>query len=565
MFGALAAFAMFSQALSGCSGGGANGMPADPLQSGTLSLTLGAPASSSSAAATSSAAKERRQFLSPSAQSVKVAVTGVPTAVVANVASGSPNCTGSGPTRTCTIDVSAPSGSVTFTVTLYDAPGATGNKLGTGTATQTIVKGSPFTVAIGVLGNVATVQLLAATTEFTAGTAATTPLTVNAYDADGNLISGTYLVPLTLTNSDATGTFTLSATSVTASGAAITIHYNGTGTATGTTISASGTGIPTSSIKPQTLSVGNAPLTYYTYPLPADSVPNQFAPGPDHNMWYASTNTQAAGRIALPSHTITEFQLPTDPVNGQPSYGLGITGASDGNLYATAAQCSIFRVSTAGVVSLLVSMPTCPEPAFLTQGPDGNLWVLLLTSAVARVPLSGAAPTIFPLPTAGAIAYNSHITTGPDGALWITEKLANKIARITTSGSITEYPVSPGTYPQGLVSAPDGNLWFTEPGTSAMGKMTTSGALTEYPIGNPSVPDAGLTLGSDLNLYFSGSPYSGKTNLLGATTLFYVGGPGGDTNGEGDSVATGSDGNAYTVLGTGVPSQPYELLEIPPQ
>jgi hypothetical protein len=55
--------------------------------------------------------------------------------------------------------------------------------------------------------------------------------------------------------------------------------------------------------------------------------------------------------------------------------------------------------------------------------------------------LSPAAPagviTEFPIPTSQSAP--SRITAGPDGTLWFTESTANKIGRITTSGSITEF------------------------------------------------------------------------------------------------------------------------------
>ncbi len=78
------------------------------------------------------------------------------------------------------------------------------------------------------------------------------------------------------------------------------------------------------------------------------------------------------------------------------------------------------------------------------------------------------------------------ITAGPDGARWFTEYSSSKIGRITTTGSITEYPIpSMGSFngPIGIVSGPDGNPWFTEEsGIGAVGKITTAGATTQYPI-----------------------------------------------------------------------------------
>jgi len=44
------------------------------------------------------------------------------------------------------------------------------------------------------------------------------------------------------------------------------------------------------------------------------------------------------------------------------------------------------------------------------------------------------------------------MVVGPDGAMWFTELFGDKIGRITTGGTLTEYPIdggwiSPGTSP----------------------------------------------------------------------------------------------------------------------
>jgi streptogramin lyase len=45
----------------------------------------------------------------------------------------------------------------------------------------------------------------------------------------------------------------------------------------------------------------------------------------------------------------------------------------------------------------------------------------------------------FSVPTANSSP--AGIALGPDGALWFTEQSGNKIGRITTDGTITEYPI----------------------------------------------------------------------------------------------------------------------------
>ncbi len=243
--------AMLAIVLASCSGGGNAPLSPGPTQvNGTLKLTI----PNATAAATSSD-RRRPQYLSPSAASVSVTVTGVAAPVVANVAATSPACAAVPGGRSCNVAVEAPTGTVTFAVTLYDGANATGNVLGRGTATQTISSGAPFAVALGVEGVAGTLSVTAGQATFVAGTAATTPVTVAIKDADGNTITGTYASAVTLTNSDTTGAFTLSATSVTSSTQAVTLKYNGSAAVTTATISASAPGVPASGITPQTVSV----------------------------------------------------------------------------------------------------------------------------------------------------------------------------------------------------------------------------------------------------------------------------------------------------------------------
>ena len=71
------------------------------------------------------------------------------------------------------------------------------------------------------------------------------------------------------------------------------------------------------------------------------------------------------------------------------------------------------------------------------------------------------------------------ITVGPDGNLWFTEYNINKVGKITPSGVITEYALPEKSEPWEITSGPDGNLWFTEYGSSKIGEITTSGTITE--------------------------------------------------------------------------------------
>jgi virginiamycin B lyase len=545
-----------------CSGG-ASGPPATNVgggkSNGTLDLHFATP--------TADAVTRRRYFLSPSAVSVAITMTGDAAPVVANIAAGSAACTTSANGRTCAIPLTAEVGNDTFTVTLYAGPNSTGSVLGTGTASQTVVAGTPFTVSVGVIGSVSSIKLSAPTIQFVPGTAKTVALTVVALDAGGNVIAGTYGSPIELTNTDTSGEFTVSPASVTGSGTPVTLTYNGAVTVAKATIAATATGVTAADVAPQIVYAGTPALTFTELALPSGSIPNQFSPGPDGNEWYATNGitTRGVGRIALAGSAIgaiTEAAFPPDPTDGAID-ALGVTGAKDGNLYATNGACTVFKVTPLEAISVLYSMPSCQSPGFLTQGPDGALWVILYANganAIGRFPLSGAAPNVYPLPNPDACdSYACQIVTGPDGALWFTELSSGVIGRITTSGVIKEFPLHSGAIPEGITVGTDGALWFCD--RTMIGRITTTGAVTEYPLPNGGTNARGIATGVDGNMYFSASVAVGKVSTAGAIALYSAGGNGDS----GDSLASGPNGDLFTVIGTGNATQPYNLLVFPPQ
>jgi virginiamycin B lyase len=99
-----------------------------------------------------------------------------------------------------------------------------------------------------------------------------------------------------------------------------------------------------------------------------------------------------------------------------------------------------------------------------------------VASAAASMRATAGTITEYPIPTKSS--YPQGITAGPDGNLWFAESNKDKIARITTDGTITsEFPV-PGhrhqkSRPSGITAGPDGNLWFTELYGNRIGKITT--------------------------------------------------------------------------------------------
>jgi streptogramin lyase len=195
------------------------------------------------------------------------------------------------------------------------------------------------------------------------------------------------------------------------------------------------------------------------------------------------------------------------------------------------------------------------NPVFLTTGPDGNLWITEdNANKIARMTTAGTL-TEFSLPTPNATPL--YITKGSDGNLWFTEYSANQIGRITPSGTVTEFPLPTAkAYPSSIVQGPDGAFWFTEShvANSAVGRITTGGTVTEYPTPTTNGEPSEITVGPDGNLWFTeiqGNKIARMTTA-GMITEFPVPTAGSNPSG----IAAGPDGalwftetNAFGAIG----------------
>jgi hypothetical protein len=97
----------------------------------------------------------------------------------------------------------------------------------------------------------------------------------------------------------------------------------------------------------------------------------------------------------------------------------------------------------------------------------------------------------------------SSIIATAGGILWFTEFTGNAIGRLTTGGTLTEYPGA-GSGPSGIAAGRDGALWFTESGTHSIGRITSGGTITNH-FPTPTQPSepSDITSGPDGALWFS--------------------------------------------------------------
>jgi streptogramin lyase len=174
------------------------------------------------------------------------------------------------------------------------------------------------------------------------------------------------------------------------------------------------------------------------------------------------------------------------------------------------------------------------------------------TTFAHTVPEQAGTITEYPLPN-GSEPWG--ITRGPDGNLWFTDQVGQKIGKITTQGTITEYPVS-ACCPLSITTGPNGHLWFTvtydnqDVDTSYIGKSTLQGKTSLYPLFSQDYRHPyGITLGPDGNVWFTvywsegledWGDYVGRITPQGKVTLIPVG-----SFAHPYYITTGPDGNLW--------------------
>ena len=192
--------------------------------------------------------------------------------------------------------------------------------------------------------------------------------------------------------------------------------------------------------------------------------------------------------------------------------------------------------------SLIVSGAAAFIAALVTSCSQGAAPGILSTSKQQNL---AAVPTVvaeFPIPTNNS--FPQGITAGPDGNLWFTELIGDKIGRITTTGSITEFALPATPNPFGIAPGPDGNLWFAENGSPNVGRITTAGSISEFPVSSRNL---NIVAGPDGNMWFTELSKIGRITTTGSLSEFSVSiglaGPVG--------ITPGPDGNLWFTAYTG--------------
>jgi len=131
----------------------------------------------------------------------------------------------------------------------------------------------------------------------------------------------------------------------------------------------------------------------------------------------------------------------------------------------------------------------------------------------------------FPLPSVGA--GPTDLAMDSQGYLWITEAGTDALARLIpslatpgTSAGITEYPASPGSWPQHVTIAPDRTVWFSERLGNAVGALLPGATtITEFLLPTPDAQPVGIAVDGDGNIWYSASVAGTIGRFISPTTF----------------------------------------------
>jgi RHS repeat-associated protein len=212
------------------------------------------------------------------------------------------------------------------------------------------------------------------------------------------------------------------------------------------------------------------------YPLPGPYQPAGISVGADGNLWFGYG--ASVGRITR-SGSLTYFQVP----DGGPFNDAGpgqTTPGPDGNVWFASTGLStsyVGYVTPAGAVTEFAVPGDGPLLAGITAGPEGAVWFVNYTAGQIDSITTAGALTEYQFPSGYGPSYDSMITTGPDGRLWFVA--GNDIGAMTPGGVYTLYQPPPsGGGSNGSIAvdrSTDALVFVT---TGAIGQVTTSGLMS---------------------------------------------------------------------------------------
>jgi streptogramin lyase len=183
------------------------------------------------------------------------------------------------------------------------------------------------------------------------------------------------------------------------------------------------------------------------------------------------------------------------------------------------------------------------HPQDITTGPDGALWFTAdYGDKIGRIATDG---TITEFSVPGQVSLGYGIATGSDDNLWFADR-HGFIWQLTAAGDFTAFAATSSPYV--ITTGPNGNVWFGEydlaTQSTKIGEIAPDGTLTEFdvPLTGFGQIIGGMTAGPDGNVWFTARDgYHREIDRItptGTITEF-------SCTGVPDEITAGPDGNLW--------------------
>jgi streptogramin lyase len=196
------------------------------------------------------------------------------------------------------------------------------------------------------------------------------------------------------------------------------------------------------------------------------STPEGIAAASDGTVWFTDPSNDAVEYITPSVAGFNDIRF----AGISPNW---IAFGNDNDAYFTASSTNGPEIGrTDDITVSLLPLSPYANPSGIAPGPDGNMWFTEYGTSKIGVlnPQCFCLAGEFQTPTRNS--GPEFITTGGDGALWFTESSQNKIGRVTTSGTMSEYPIlTLSATPTGIAAGSDGSLWFAEAAAGKIGHL----------------------------------------------------------------------------------------------
>ena len=258
-------------------------------------------------------------------------------------------------------------------------------------------------------------------------------------------------------------------------------------------------------------------------------MPGRITEGPDGNVWFLISGSGDGNEVGMiePDGTVTEYDS-DDLANG-----VGITTGPDDRLWVTRFQ-AVASFDPADPTVVDVTSITDVAGQDIAIGPDGDLWTPGDGAVVQIPPDDPGSSTSYP----AAGLSGRGIAAGGDGRIWVADFGSQRIIRMKTDGTFTEYALAAG--PQQVTAGPKEQVAFTVPNAAdtIVGLVTFPGDPLDVEMPDNSDP-TGIVFALD------GAYWTARFNAndLGRMT------PGGDTTALGGFPA--NSGPRYLASGEG--------------